>query len=100
MAASHAIEWKLLDHAAEAPVAVGDLVSSDAGGMPIYRVVGLERGRAWLGAGAAAPGARLMSLDGFRWRARPNASRGPLAQSPARDRTMPEDLQAWGFSQR
>ncbi len=47
MATAHAIDWVLLDHAADRPVDIGDVVSIDAGGMPIYRVVALADGRAW-----------------------------------------------------
>ena len=68
MAASHAIEWKLLDHAAEAPVAIGDLVSIDAGGMPIYRVLELADGKVWL-IGERQVDPLPMPLERFRWRA-------------------------------
>ena len=63
----HNIEWAPLDAAAREPVRVGDLVSADAGGMPIYRVMACEPGRAWVAAAEGAP-ARAMPLDGFRWR--------------------------------
>jgi hypothetical protein len=36
--------------------------------MPIYRVLGLEEGRAWVATCEGAP-ARAMPLDGFRWKA-------------------------------
>jgi hypothetical protein len=65
--AKAAIRWELLDHAAERPVQVGDVVSAEAGGMPIYRVVGLAGAKAWLD-DERAPVRRLMSLDSFRWR--------------------------------
>lgn len=63
-----ALNWVLLDHAAQAPVQIGDAVSAEAGGMPIYRVVGLSDGKALLddergGSQVLAP------LDTFRWRA-------------------------------
>ena len=61
------VDWALLDHAAREPVAVGDMVSADAGGMPIYSVVAVEQGRAWVAARLGAP-ARLVPLDGLRWR--------------------------------
>jgi hypothetical protein len=61
------VDWVLLDHAAPEPVKAGDLVSADAGGLPIYRVMALEEGRAWVAAGQGAP-ARAMPLDGFWWR--------------------------------
>jgi hypothetical protein len=67
MSALHAIDWHILDHTAAQPVAIGDVVSVDAGGMPIYRVVGLENGQVLLG-GERDPSLRLMPLDRFRWR--------------------------------
>ena len=42
------IEWTLVDHAAREPVRVGDVVCTDAGGMPTYRVIALSGERAWL----------------------------------------------------
>lgn len=65
--ASAAIKWELLDHAAERPVQVGDVVSVEAGGMPIFRVVGLAGTKAWLDDEAGRM-RRLTALDGFRWR--------------------------------
>jgi hypothetical protein len=62
------LDWAPLDHTSRRPVEVGDLVSADAGGMPIYRVLRLEAGRAWVATSAGAP-ARAMPLDGFRWKA-------------------------------
>jgi hypothetical protein len=67
MASSRAIDWVLLDHTAAAPVQVGDLVSVDAGGMPIYRVAGLSGSRAWLDDERRRV-RRLTSLEAFRWR--------------------------------
>jgi hypothetical protein len=61
------VEWALLDHQAQEPVRIGDMVSADAGGLPIYWVVGLEDGLARLAdEHRAAAGAR--PLAGFRWR--------------------------------
>jgi hypothetical protein len=58
------VDWVLL---ARDAVKVGDLVSCDAGGMPIYRVVAIDGGRAWLqGERDAAP--RPMPLDRFCWK--------------------------------
>jgi hypothetical protein len=61
------LDWIPLDLAAREPVQVGDMISADAGGLPIYRVVALDDGRAWLATRQGAP-ARMMPLDGFRWR--------------------------------
>jgi hypothetical protein len=66
--ADAAIRWVLLDHAAEKPVQVGDLVSVEAGGMPIFRVVGLAGAKAWLDDEAGRV-RRLTALDSFRWKA-------------------------------
>ncbi|HEY0650297.1 hypothetical protein [Phenylobacterium sp.] len=65
--ASAAIKWMLLDHAAERPVQVGDVVSVEAGGMPIFRVVGLAGTKAWLDDEMGRV-RRLTSLESFRWR--------------------------------
>ena len=45
---THAIEWVLLDHDAPDGVAIGDVVSADAGGLPTYRVVAITGDEAWL----------------------------------------------------
>ncbi|TAJ70914.1 MAG: hypothetical protein EPO51_15480 [Phenylobacterium sp.] len=67
MATSHAIDWVLLDHTADRPVDIGDVVSVDAGGMPIYRVLGLE-GRAVRVDDERHRDAQVIPLDRFRWR--------------------------------
>lgn len=67
MPASHAIDWVLLDHTAVRPVDVGDVVSVDAGGMPIYRVVALEGRQVWLD-DERHSGAQVLPIDRFRWR--------------------------------
>ena len=69
MQTARTLDWALLDHSAKMPVEVGDLVSADAGGMPIYRVLRLDDGRAWVATREGAP-ARAMPLDGFRWKGR------------------------------
>jgi len=67
MATSHAIDWVLLDHNAARPVDIGDVVSVDAGGMPIYRVVALEGPSVWLD-DERHTAAQVIPLDRFRWR--------------------------------
>jgi len=42
------VDWELLDETARRDVAVGDLVSVEAGGAPTWRVLKLTDGRAWL----------------------------------------------------
>jgi hypothetical protein len=64
---ANTVDWALLDHAAKEPVKVGDMVSADAGGLPIYRVTAFEAGRAWVAAAEGTP-ARAMPLAGFWWR--------------------------------
>jgi len=63
------LDWTPMDHSAKQPARAGDLVSAHAGGMPIYRVLAVEGGRAWVATGEDAP-ARAMLLEGFRWIAR------------------------------
>jgi hypothetical protein len=59
------VDWVFL---AKNGVKAGDLVSTEAGGMPIYRIIAVEGGQAWLqGEGPAA--VQLMPLDRFHWRA-------------------------------
>jgi hypothetical protein len=64
------IEWVYLDRADETEVHLGELISAEAGGFPIYRVMGLSNGRAWLkdlrdGADRVSP------LAAFHWKALP-----------------------------
>ena len=65
-----AVDWQLLDHTAAEPVTVGDLVSVDAGGMPIYRVARVAQGHVWLN-GERDDATREMPLELFRWRGAP-----------------------------
>jgi hypothetical protein len=46
--AMNEIEWRLIDPAATAPLAIGDLVSAEAGGLPVYEVLSIGDGRVWL----------------------------------------------------
>jgi len=67
--ASLAVDWVLLaDHAAE----VGDVVCADAGGgMPIYRVVAVQDGQAWV-QDDQHPTTEVMPLARFHWKAAPS----------------------------
>lgn len=67
MSSLHAVDWVLLDHTAQNPVRVGDVVSVEAGGMPIYQVVGVGDGQIWIG-DERRPSPRVMPLEAFRWR--------------------------------
>lgn len=63
------VEWMLLDVTTRQPVAVGDLVSVDAGGMPVYRVTQVQGETLRVipaDGGQAAP--RDVRLHQFRWR--------------------------------
>ena len=51
-------------------VSVGDFVSTDAGGMPIYRVVKVAGGQAWV-EGERLPTIEIVPLERFHWRAPP-----------------------------
>jgi hypothetical protein len=68
MTTSRTMDWRLLDLSAAEPVKAGDLVSADAGVLPIYRVMAFEDGRAWVATAQGAP-ARAVPLSQFRWRA-------------------------------
>lgn len=68
------VDWMLLDHTAAEPVTVGDLVSVDAGGMPIYRVMKVAAGHVWLD-GERHDAVREMPLALFRWRGAPAMQR-------------------------
>jgi hypothetical protein len=58
------VDWVPLQTEA---VHVGDLVSTDAGGMPIYRVVAVEDGNALL-QGDGSPDVRAMPLERLHWK--------------------------------
>ncbi len=67
MSGSRAVEWVLLDHRSSNPVSVGDVVSADAGGMPIYRVMGFGEGEVLVGdEGHCA--IHAVRLDRFQWK--------------------------------
>jgi hypothetical protein len=61
-----AVDWVLLT--GDASVQVGDLVSADAGGMPIYRVVRIADGHAWVQA-EGQPQVQEAQLERFHWKA-------------------------------
>lgn len=62
------IDWRYLDEAEQPSLKVGEVVSTDAGGMPIYRIMSLGDGRAWLR--NLDDGSDLLTpLSGFHWRA-------------------------------
>ena len=64
------IQWVYLYRADERDLHPGELVSADAGGLPIYRVMSLQNGRVWLrdlwnGADRISP------VSDFHWKAQP-----------------------------
>lgn len=61
----NAIDWSPVTDVGQ--VRVGDVVSAEAGGLPIYHVVALSGDAAWLG-DERRPNTVLMPLAGFRWR--------------------------------
>ncbi|CAN7598509.1 hypothetical protein LJR225_004502 [Phenylobacterium sp. LjRoot225] len=61
----NAIDWTSLAKDAVSP---GDLVSAAAGGLPIYRVLAVADGKAWLQEDRH-PTPQLMSLDRLCWKA-------------------------------
>jgi len=77
-----ALAWVLLTKDA---VSVGDLVSAEAGGMPIYRVIAVADGQAWL-LGDDRPAVQVMPLDRFHWKAA-NSDEGAAAQGSAGGRS-------------
>lgn len=66
MATSRALEWRLLDHAGDRPVRAGDVVSVEAGGMPIYRVLAVGASGAVVEHENSLT-TLVIPLDRFRW---------------------------------
>lgn len=63
------IEWQYLDSPVNGAVQVGERVSAAAGGLPIYQVMALGGGRAWL-YDAQSGADRVMPITHFHWKAR------------------------------
>ncbi len=62
------LDWIYLDRADEAHVREGELISAEAGGMPIYQVMEVAKDRVWLR--DTRDGAdRVSRLDLFHWKA-------------------------------
>lgn len=62
------IDWQALDAHEPGALRIGDLVSAEAGGMPIYQVISLVGGTAWL-RDVQTGGDRIMPLSALHWRA-------------------------------
>lgn len=65
------IDWTYLDPSAPAPLQVGDIVSAAAGGLPIYRVTGLQEGHVWVSPDFGAD-PQAVAIETFHWKARAN----------------------------
>jgi hypothetical protein len=62
------IDWIYLSGGPDPDVHVGELISVEAGGLPIYRVMAIKGGRAWLK--DLQDGAdRVTPLSAFHWKA-------------------------------
>ncbi|MDQ2859462.1 MAG: hypothetical protein M3T55_01780 [Pseudomonadota bacterium] len=64
------IEWQYLDSPTVGAIQVGERVSAAAGGLPIYRVMALGGGRAWLH-DAQSGADKVMPITHFHWKATP-----------------------------
>ena len=62
------IDWQYLDIPSESTIRVGERVSAEAGGLPIYRVMALADGRAWVREEQSGLD-RLAPLSAFHWKA-------------------------------
>ena len=61
------IEWQYLEAPAAGSVRVGERVSAAAGGLPIYRVMAIDGGRAWLREERDGVD-RVLSIQHFHWK--------------------------------
>ena len=62
------IDWVYLNLANLAEVGVGELISAEAGGLPIYRVMAYTNGRAWL-RDVDSGADRVTPIRDFHWKA-------------------------------
>ena len=62
------VNWIPVDHDAPDGIQVGDLVSAEAGGLPVYRVLAVTNGRAWLRDGERQSDS-ISSLSRLHWKA-------------------------------
>jgi hypothetical protein len=66
MSSVSAVDWVLVTR--DASIEIGDIVSTDAGGMPVYRVVALAGGKAVLNDEQHSASLE-MPVDRFHWKA-------------------------------
>jgi hypothetical protein len=64
------MDWIYLNLANQGDVAVGELISAEAGGLPIYRVMAIGDGRVWL-RDLQDGSDRVTPLTAFHWKALP-----------------------------
>jgi hypothetical protein len=62
------IDWIYLNADSDGDVRVGDLISAEAGGLPIYRVMAVRGDRAWL-KDVDDGTDRVTLLSAFHWKA-------------------------------
>jgi hypothetical protein len=62
------IDWEFLDGQSARGVRAGDIVSAEAGGLPIFRIMSLDNGRAWL-RDIETGADQVTGLTAFHWRA-------------------------------
>ncbi len=67
------MDWVYLNGCSDADVRVGELISTEAGGLPIYRIMALKGGRAWL-KDLEDDSDRVTLLTAFHWKAVPTAT--------------------------
>ncbi len=67
------IDWVYLNLGNLAEVNVGELISAEAGGLPIYRVMAIREGRAWV-KDLQDGSDRVTPLSAFHWKALPTAA--------------------------
>lgn len=61
------VEWSFIDTESRTPLLRGDLVSAEAGGLPVYEVVGVSDGRIWL-RDAQTHRDHVLPRNSVRWR--------------------------------
>jgi hypothetical protein len=59
----HVRQWTVIDRSR---IAVGDLVSAEAGGLPVYRVLALQDRRLWLREERTGRD-HIVPVDAMRW---------------------------------
>ena len=62
------IDWEYLETPGAGSVRIGDRVSAAAGGLPIYRVMAIDGGRAWLREESGGVD-RVLPIQPFHWKA-------------------------------